>query len=497
MAAKKNSLTANLPRGVLALCVLLIHAGQISAQTQRPVLDLFSSGSDEENFDVAVGAGVFEVQLATNPDVAGLVTDPDGVLDRVEVQLNGASSDTNVERIEVDEEAVPGVSRVITGQEYTFSISPPGGGPASAANFSSLLATLSYVSNLTVAALSEPPRNVTITAYDDAGASLPAVALILLREANIRGPQFSAALYTAMVAENSAIGATVIDTISASDPDGLAVRYSFQESTSVFVIDPNTAVVTVLNSTALDFETTPQFTLTVIATDEDPITPLSSESTLEISLTDENDNPPQFTQDAYSFDVVEEALNAVVGTVSAFDRDTVGTLQYDFVDITTGTTFVINRASGEINVRTTLDYEVQTVFTFSVMVSDGISTDQASVTVNVINLADNRPVVTPTASTILLNLDAGEREVFLSNGTGGPHRVEDDSTTLQRGTASIFVLRNGVVRHCRFSRRFHFPWIFKSSIFSLDRWGLFLCLITRTIGQISYKTEEKKTSSVQ
>jgi len=178
---------------------------------------------------------------------------------------------------------------------------------------------------------------------------------------------------------------------------------------------------------------------------KDPITPLSSESTLEISLTDENDNPPQFVQATYSFDVVEEALNAVVGTVSATDRDTVGTLMYDFVDITTGATFVINRATGLINVRTTLDYEVQTVFTFNVIVSDGISTDQASVTVNVINLADNRPVITPTVSTILLNLDTGEREVFLSNGTGGPHRVEDDSTTLQSGTASIFVLRNGVV----------------------------------------------------
>jgi len=60
-----------------------------------------------------------------------------------------------------------------------------------------------------------------------------------------------------------------------------------------------------------------QFMLTVVARDEDPITPLSSESTLEISLTDENDNPPQFVQATYSFDVVEEALNAVVGTVSA------------------------------------------------------------------------------------------------------------------------------------------------------------------------------------
>lgn len=441
MAVKKFP---NLPRGVF-LCLLLAIALAAQVEAQRPVLNLFASGNDEEDFDVAVGGGVFEVRLATNPATADLVTDPEGVLSRIEVQLNGASSDTNVERVVVDEDAVPGVSRVITEQQYTFSISSPQGDQASAANFSSLLATLSYISNLTSAALSEPPRNITITAYDDVGAGSPAVARIQLREANIRPPQFTSTRYTASLAENSAVGSTVIDSISASDPDGLSVRYSFREATTVFNIDSRTGVVTVLNRTALDFETTPLFLLTVIATDQDPIMQLSSETTLEISLTDVNDNPPQFTQAAYTFDVVEEALNAIVGTVRANDRDTVGSLMYDFVDLTTGANFVINRETGQINVRTTLDFEVQQMYTFNVQVSDGISTDRASVTVNVIDIADNRPVITPTESAIILNLDTREREVSLSNGTGGPHRVEDDSTTLRSGTASITILRNGMV----------------------------------------------------
>ena len=192
--AAKNLLLPNLPRGVL-LCLLLALAAQVEAQ--RPVLNLFASGNDEEDFDVAVGGGIFEVRLATNPDTANLVTDPEGVLSRIEVQLNGASSDTNVERVEVDEDAVPGVSRVITEQQYTFSISSPQGGQASAANFSSLLATLSYISNLTSAALSEPPRNITITAYNDVGAGSPAVARIQLTEANVRPPQFTSTRYTA------------------------------------------------------------------------------------------------------------------------------------------------------------------------------------------------------------------------------------------------------------------------------------------------------------
>lgn len=423
------------------MCFLLV-ALTGNAVAQQPVLDLFEGGGLEETFFVAVGGEeAFELPLATNPDTANLVTDPGG-LDRIEVQLSGASPDIEVEEIL---STLPGVIRNIPApHQYTFRLTDIGV-LAPASNFSKLLETLTYASNLTADALSDPPRNITIIAYDEIGASDAAIANIVLLEENRQVPRFDQESYAAAIEENSVFGTIVPANISASDPDGFLVEYSLRDPTGVFAIESTTGVVTVANSSALDFETTPQFEVTVVATDTDPITRLSSEVSLVIGLTDANDNPPVFEQSTYTFEVVEEALQAPVGTVRALDVDTVGTLSYDFVAPTTGSIFVRNGDTGEITVRTTLDFETQTQYTFDMQVSDGIRLDFATVVVNVIDIADNRPVIFPTVKRIILNLDIPETDAYLTSGTGGPLTVDDDSVTLRRGVASVSVLRNGVV----------------------------------------------------
>ena len=79
---------------------------------------------------------------------------------------------------------------------------------------------------------------------------------------------------------------------------------------------------------------------------------------------------------------------------------------------------------------------------FPSQVFDGVRIDTASVIVNVIDIADNRPVLSPTESLIILNQDESETDAYLSAGTEGPHRVVDDSAVLVGGTATITVLRN-------------------------------------------------------
>ena len=418
----------------LLLAVLLVE--KASAQDGRPLLNLFEGAASEETFFVPVGVGVFELTLATNPDLTNLVLDPDGVLDRIEVALNGASADPDIEEIEV---SLPGViTTLLAPQEYSYRLEA---GLASVRNFSALLATLTYVSNLNTTALSDPPRNVSITAYDEVGAGAPAIAHIDLRGANLQSPQFSEDSYAVSIAEESPFGTTVTNQISAIDPDGLTVVYSFSTPSDVFQIDSTSGIVTVNNSSAIDYEVVLEFILTVVATDTDPITQLSSEVTLVVTLTDTNDNPPQFIESTYSFDVLEEFLNAPVGTVEATDPDTVGDLTYDFVDFTVTAFFLINPATGVIITRSELDFETEESFLFGVRVTDGINTDEAMVLVSVIDIADFRPVVTPTEKEIVLDVDAGETDVFLTNGTGGPLNVDDDSTFLVSGTATIFVFR--------------------------------------------------------
>lgn len=424
---------------------------------------LFADEATEETFFVPVGAGEpFVRSLVTNADTENLVFDSEAELDRVEVQLYGASEDPDVERIEVSS---PGaIVQRDAAQHYSFRL---GAGLATVGNFSSLLATLTYVSNLTVSALTQPPRNLTITAYDDVGAGEPIVGFIALVELNAEGPQFEfpagETSYSATVDERSLPGTLVTNQISATDPGGDSVTYSFVDPIDAFEIDPLTGVVQVNNSDSdiLDHETTTQVTLTVAATDNHPINSLSTLATLVVNINNINDNPPTFTQDLYTFDVFDDELNARVGTVNATDLDgtNVNTLLYDFVDPNTQQFFVINENTGEIIVRTTLDYEDPMfdegdprVLTFEVQVYDGISFDYATVQVNIVDLPDRRPVIRPTEKLITLNLDDGESSTFLTAGTGGTLTVTDDSNFdadafLVGGNATYSVLRDDQVRH--------------------------------------------------
>src|SRR5690606_11882159 len=70
------------------------------------------------------------------------------------------------------------------------------------------------------------------------------------------------------LAENSPAGA-VVGTLVATDPDGGALNYSITGGTGqgVFVVNPTNGQITVANSSRLDFETEPSFTLQVQVSD--------------------------------------------------------------------------------------------------------------------------------------------------------------------------------------------------------------------------------------
>lgn len=417
----------------------LLTLQQIAAQ--NTVLNLFSNGGDEAVVFVPVGAGEpFELRLATNPRTEQLVT---GDVMGIEVQLNsGMLADTNVESIMIDEDAV-GLPIIINieDQIYRYVL----GGMPSAANYSVLLSTLTYVSNFTSEALNDPPRNITISAVGSNFTQVTAVANVMLIPANLEDPVFASDPIEVDLEENTGNGG-LVTTVTAMDPEGRQVTYTFMESSSVFSIS-SAGEVRVLDSTVLDYEDENNrvFRLTVVATDTDPISPRSSDATLVISLTNANDNPPVFTQTAYSFNVVEEATGAIVGSIAATDADgDLNSLRYDFSDASTGLTFNLNSGTGEISVRSALDYEVRMDHSFQVQVSDSLFTATAQVVVNVTDIRDNRPVTAPADKTIIVDLDFGDNQISLNEGTGGPLVVSDDSLALVSGYADITVLRNGV-----------------------------------------------------
>ncbi len=94
------------------------------------------------------------------------------------------------------------------------------------------------------------------------------------------------------VNENSADG-TVVGTVAASDPDAaqtLSYRITAGNTSGAFGINSSTGQITVANSAALDYETTPTFLLTVQVTDNGSPAE-SSWATVTINLVNVNEAP--------------------------------------------------------------------------------------------------------------------------------------------------------------------------------------------------------------
>ncbi len=433
--------------GFLQLIVFSQHA-----EGQSPVLNIFGVNR-EAIFVVSVGSNMpFELSLFDSVDEVTL----SGSVSSVVVNINGGSDNSLIESVMSRTPVNTSLSVDIsaTNDVYTFQLVASGSRVIQAEDYRALVASFVYVSNLTNDAISDPPRNLTITAVGPDGASQPATAVLQLLMANQEPPTIDSRV-TAMVDEGSPNGHPVVQ-LSAVDPEGLAVVFSLVGSSSVFAVSP-AGLVTVTDMNQLDYEVSAQrlFTVTVAAADTDPVSPMTSQTTVAISVNNINDNPPRFTAAIFNFSVTEAVPDAEVGTLTATDSDlevTTNNLFYDFSNLISGSpiaqSFQINRITGVITARPPgLDFEVTQSFQFDVSVSDGLFSDTATVNVQVIDTPDNRPVISPATKMILVDLDSNQREVFLTSGSGGSLIVSDsDSPILRGGTAAMFLVSGSQVR---------------------------------------------------
>lgn len=441
-----------LPAPILLGALLFAVFGQhVGAQ---PTLSLFMTGRREETFFVPVGSGeMYMLNFVTNVDGASRAT---GNIESITVTLNGGSGASEVERIEAD--ASPGTSITVQAVDdvYEFRLLATGSNNVTTEDYQNLLASLRYISTLPNTTLQDPPRNITVVANGPTESSESSTALLVLLISNQASPIIEQRITTS-VSENAANG-EIFAQLTATDPDGLDVTFTFQSVSTIFELTLG-GVLSVLDTNGLDYEDPSQrrFELTIVATDTDPISPMSSEATLIIVVDNANDNAPSFTSTSYTFSVNEEVANVEVGTLSATDDDqeprtnTLGTVFFDFLNPSNVIlqNFDINRGTGVITVREPgLDFESVQVYNFDVEVSDGIFSDTATIEVQVEDIPDNRPVITPAEKNILIDLDTNQREVLLTEGSGGPLVVSDsDSPFLQDGVARITVVRGATVRY--------------------------------------------------
>ncbi|XP_067899159.1 protocadherin-10-like [Heterodontus francisci] len=162
-----------------------------------------------------------------------------------------------------------------------------------------------------------------------------------------------------------------------------------------------------ITSGLLDRETTPVYNMPILAWDSGT-PPLSTNKTVQISVSDVNDNAPKFARPTYTVYVVENnAPGASVFAVTAFDPDldqnsyVSYSLDGNLQDSPVSTYLNINSMNGTIYALRSFDYEQLKNFQIQVKARDaGVPPLSSSATLNVIILDqnDNAPIiVSPSA----------------------------------------------------------------------------------------------------
>lgn len=296
------------------------------------------------------------------------------------------------------------------------------------------------ISNAAAAALKIGFSSTLDQAISDESWGVDNISIYEVKNGGVPGPL--------QIAENSP-NTTIVGKVTARDLDVAdTLTYSIIGGTGagVFSINSSTGVITVTNSSLLDYETTTSYTLNVQVSDNG--TPVRSDSEmLTISVINIPENTAPVIPATGPFSVAENsAVNTVVGTVTATDAES-NTITYS---ITAGNglgIFAINAATGAIRIanNTFLNYETVNTHTLTIRATDngfGALSSTRNVTINVSNV-NEAPSFVPSQA--ILNLDPTVR---YSAATGNFYRYVSTTASLAaaRAAAAAAVL-NGVSGH--------------------------------------------------
>ena len=239
----------------------------------------------------------------------------------------------------------------------------------------------------------QPQLNVTVEVDDATIGETPDDSFdVTIEVTNVNEAPIIEDQSFAPVPENAPDG-QFIGTIVATDPEDDALTFEILEGApaDTFSIDSNGALF-VANSALLDFETQPQFSLTVIVNDPSG---LDDTATITFDLTDANEAP---VLENTSFDVSENRQGGPVGTLEAMDPDAGDTLTYTIISGNDENNFVLDTATGAITIADDADLDFEggnSPFSLEVAVSDGLQSDTATVLINVTNLPE-LPIIDTT-----------------------------------------------------------------------------------------------------
>eukprot|EP00118_Oscarella_pearsei_P012437 m.91691 g.91691 ORF g.91691 m.91691 type:complete len:1711 (+) comp36705_c0_seq1:99-5231(+) len=252
--------------------------------------------------------------------------------------------------------------------------------------------------------------NLTVKAVNRADTSLTATATVVvtISDVNDNAPKFIQKSYAANVSESAPIGTTVVQ-ISAVDIDAGSnskLTYSILSGNSQgqFGVDSGTGYV--VTAGALDREQQIDYQLFILVQDNPTgSAPLETTADLRITIKDENDNAPLFTQSTYQLTVSE---GAVVGTTvihltaNDLDEGSNAIIAYNISSGNTGSAFSVHSTDGIVTIAKTLDRETVARYQLTLTATDSgmpPKTGIATLVVSVSDINDNEPAFTLSSYT--------------------------------------------------------------------------------------------------
>ncbi|OCT88695.1 hypothetical protein XELAEV_18017325mg [Xenopus laevis] len=214
------------------------------------------------------------------------------------------------------------------------------------------------------------------------------------------------------IEEHSSIRVPVANlTITAHDPDkdkngnfNLFLRGKNQDCFSVSPAQvQNTGLVQILvkDSAAIDFEKVQKMEVEIVANDTG-LKDCCSYANVTINIIDINDNTPEFSNDTYYLEVMENCKNGTqIGTITATDLDSgdLGKITYQLLPESIQQIFHVNRDSGEITAisGSFLDRERRSLYYATLRAADGLNaTGTALLEITVLDENDEIPTAIGT-----------------------------------------------------------------------------------------------------
>ncbi|XP_063058926.1 protocadherin beta-6-like isoform X11 [Engraulis encrasicolus] len=246
---------------------------------------------------------------------------------------------------------------------------------------------------------------INIEAKDRGGLTDSCVVIIDVMDVNDNTPVISLTSFTNPVPENAPIGTTVA-VINVKDSDsGVNGQVKCAINRNIpFVIKLSLRnYYTLLTDDNLDREMTPEYNITITATDEGS-PPLSTTKTINLKISDVNDNRPVFDHVSYTARVDENISPGVsIFTISAQDADCCQNARVSYfledtnINGAPASSLVsINAETGVVSAARSFDYEQFKDFKISIRAQDGGSpplSENTTVQVIIQDQNDNSPQI--------------------------------------------------------------------------------------------------------